>query len=275
MARLLLLLFAVISPLFINPLSAAQTVYRFGVVPQFEPRKLADIWVPILRELEKRTGFKFKMVGSPKIQDFEISFMAGEFDFAYMNPYHAMLAGEKQGYIPLLRDGGRKLFGILVVPKDSPIKDIQELAGRKMAFPAPNSLGASLMIRAELETAHGVRVRPVYVHTHSSVYLNVILNKVAAGGGVVSTLRRQNQEIQDRLRILYKTRGMTPHPITVHPRVPRAHRKAVQQAMLDMAGTEKGRALWEKIPMKMVVPARLEDYLALKKWGLERYYVAN
>ena len=30
--------------------------YRFGIVPQFEPRHHAGIWVPILDELEKLTG---------------------------------------------------------------------------------------------------------------------------------------------------------------------------------------------------------------------------
>lgn len=31
--------------------SVAETVYKFGVVPQFEPRKLSAIWSPILTEL--------------------------------------------------------------------------------------------------------------------------------------------------------------------------------------------------------------------------------
>ncbi len=33
--------------------------YAFGVVPQFEQRKLHGIWTPIIRELEKRTGLNF------------------------------------------------------------------------------------------------------------------------------------------------------------------------------------------------------------------------
>lgn len=256
-------------------MSAAEPTYGFGVVPQFAPRKLVDIWLPILKELEKRTGLKFRMFGSPKIPDFEVAFMAGDFDFAYMNPYHAMLAGEQQGYITLVRDGSRELFGILVVPKDSPIQTIKELDGRKVAFPAPNALGASLLMRAELEVIHGIKVRPIYVQTHSSVYFNVILNKVAAGGGVMRTLRKQKQEIQQRLRILYKTRGVAPHPIVAHPRVPRGHRKAVRQAFLDMARTKKGQALINKIPMRKPVLAQLEEYVDLKKLGLERFYVRN
>lgn len=256
-----------------SPVPAEEHVYRFGVVPQFEPRKLADIWIPIIQELEQRTGLRFIMVGSPKIPDFEASFMAGEFDFAYMNPYHAMLAGEEQGYVPLVHDSGRKLSGVLVVHKDSPIQDVTELEGQKVAFPAPNALGASLLMRADLETIYGVKVRPIYVQTHSSVYLNVILNKAVAGGGVMSTLKSQSQEIQDKLRILYTTREMAPHPLTAHPRVPKEHQEAVRQALLDMAATDEGQALLNRIPMKSAASVSLEDYMVLKEWGLDDFYV--
>jgi len=256
----------------VSPALADEHEYRFGVVPQFEPRKLANIWIPILEQLEQRTGFKFKMVGSPKIPDFEVSFLEGEFDFAYMNPYHAMLAGEEQGYVPLIRDGGRKLSGVLVVGKDSPIQNVADLNGQKVAFPAPNALGASLLIRADLEEVYGVKVKPVYVQTHSSVYLNVVLDQTAAGGGVLSTLKNQKPEIQDKLRVLYTTREMAPHPVTAHPRVPQAHQDAVQQVFLDIAKTEAGQALLRKIPMKSAMPAHLQDYKVLKQWGLEKYY---
>lgn len=48
--------------------------YTFGVVPQFEQRKLHAIWDPIIEELEKRTGLKFKLLTTLKIQDFEKEF---------------------------------------------------------------------------------------------------------------------------------------------------------------------------------------------------------
>jgi phosphonate transport system substrate-binding protein len=158
------------------------------------------------------------------------------------------------------------------VPKDSPIQDIRELDGKSVAFPAPNALGASLLMRAELETVHGVKVKPLYVQTHSSVYLNVILNKAAAGGGVLSTLKGQKKEIQDRLRVFYQTRAMAPHPLTAHPRVPREHREAVRQALLEMTASEEGRTLLKKIPMLEAIAANPKDYRVLKDWGLERFY---
>lgn len=253
----------------------AETSYTFGVVPQFEPRKLADIWAPILAEITQRTGLKLKMVGSPKIPDFEVSFMAGEFDFAYMNPYHAMLAAREQDYQPLVRDGSRRLQGILTVRKDSPITAIGDLEGKKIAFPAPNALGASLIIRADLATIHNVDILPVYVQTHSSVYLNVVLGTAAAGGGVLASLNQQKQEVRERLRIIYKTRTMAPHPVTAHPRVPTADREKVRQAFLDMGGNESGAALLARIPIHQVVAADRRDYAELAGWGLEKFYVKN
>ncbi len=46
--------------------ACSETQYTFGVVPQFEARRLSDIWVPILDELERRTGLNLTMVGSPE-----------------------------------------------------------------------------------------------------------------------------------------------------------------------------------------------------------------
>ncbi|MEJ2394345.1 MAG: phosphate/phosphite/phosphonate ABC transporter substrate-binding protein [Candidatus Thiodiazotropha sp.] len=252
--------------------SSEEVIYRFGVVPQFEQRKLFRIWRPILDELEHRTGFSFELIGSSKIPVFEQKYMAGTYDFAYLNPYHLLKAHDSQGYIPLVRDGERMLKGILVVSKESPIKRVQELAGKRVALPSPNALGASLLIRAELATLYNTKVIPHYVQTHTSVYLHVALGMTSAGGGVLSTLQSQKPDIRQKLRILYETQAVKPHPISVHPRVPEAHRKLVLKALLEISQSEKGAELLAKIPMRKMVPASLEDYMPLDKLGLDAFY---
>ncbi len=264
---------AIIFPL--GCFSEETAVYSFGVVPQYEYRKTFRIWRPILDELQQRTGFTFRLVGDPKTPIFEDKYLQGVYDFAFMNPYHILMAHDTQGYLPLVKDGGRMLTGVLVVPKDSPIQNVQELDGKLVAFPSANALGASLLMRAELSRLHGVEVVPKYVQTHSSVYLHVALGKTAAGGGVVSTLNSQEPEIRQKLRILYKTRPVTPHPISAHPRVPVAHRKRVLQAILDMANTPKGAALLAQIPMRKPVAASIEDYSMMYSWGLDKFYVSG
>ncbi len=249
------------------------SVHTFGVVPQYHNRKIIRIWRPILDEIEKQTGIALSLTGAPTIPAFEKKFMKGDLDFAYMNPYHILKASDSQGYIPLVRDGSRKLRGILVVSKDSPYKSAAELNDQVVALPSPNALGASMLLRADLESTFGVQIRPKYVQTHSSVYLHVAKGLVSAGGGVMSTFMAQSPDIKDRLRVLFTTRGTIPHPIVAHPRVPRSHIKKIKSALLAMGKTPEGKALLAKIPINDIRPSSLSEYKTLAGWGLDKYYI--
>jgi ABC-type phosphate/phosphonate transport system substrate-binding protein len=246
--------------------------YTIGIVPQFEIRHIRKIWSPIIKEIEKNTGIKLLLVGSPTIPDFEREFNAGNFDFAYMNPYHILLAKKSQGYIPLVRDNGRKLYGILIVRKDSKIESIADLEGKKIAFPAPNALGASLLIRADLANTFKININPVYVKTHSSVYLNVVVKQTAAGGGVQKTLNQQKINIRGALKVLYKTPEVAPHPLSAHPRVPKKVREKIKNTLLKLGENNIGKSLLAKIPMKKIGPASINDYTPLKKLNLDKFY---
>lgn len=258
-----------------SALYAKEPVYSFGVVPQFDSRKISSIWSPILKRVEDIAGVKFKLTGSPNIPKFEKQFLAGDFDFAYMNPYHLIIANNSQGYTPFLKDTGRKLFGIIVVRKDSPIQSIKELNGKKIAFPAPNALGASLLPRAEFKRVHNMKIIPSYVKSHTSVYLNVLLKQADAGGGVQKTLQQQSPTIKNALKIIHKTATVVPHPISAHPRVSKEVREEIQKAFLILGESEEGKERLAKIPMKRIGKAVLKDYQPLEKLGLSEFYVTQ
>jgi len=256
------------------PFNLIAAEYSFGVVPQFEARKLYSIWLPILKVLKQKTGHDFKMHGTESIRQFETEFTLGSYDFAYMNPWHSLLAFEKQGYVPLVKDGARKLKGILVTHKDSAIKNISQLEGKKVAFPSPNALGASLLVRAEL-MQKGISIKPVYLGTHTAVYLDTALKLVSGGGGVLATFSNQKFQVQDVLNIIYETQSIAPHPVSVHPRVSKEVINQVKQAFLEMSNEPEYQKLLAHIPMKKAVVARQEDYSPLKKMGLEHFYVKD
>ena len=249
----------------------AEQKYVFGVVPQFEQRKLFAIWKPIIEDLERRTGLSFDLVTTLKIQDFEKEFIQGNFDFAYMNPYHILKAVPAQGYIPLVRDKA-PLRGVLVVRKDGPIRTVAELSGKVVAFPSPNALGAALLMRADLERLYHIKVTPLYVKTHSSVYLHVVKDLTAAGGGVQKSLQEQSPDIRDALRVLYTTRPLPSHPVAAHPRVPKEQREKVRRALLAMGADPEGNELLSRIPMKEITAASMDDYKEMQEWGLDAYW---
>lgn len=254
-----------------SPLHAAES-YTFGVVPQYDQRQLFQIWKPVLDELHRLTGLSFRLASVPTIPVFEKEFLNGVYDFAFMNPYHALKARKSQRYAPLVRDR-TPLRGILVVRKDSPLQKPSQLNNRIVAFPSPNALGASLLMRAELSRLFHVNIEPLYVKTHDSVYLHVVQGLADAGGGVQKTLEEQEQPIRDRLRVVYTTREMPSHPIVAHPRVAGADAEKVRNALLAMAASEPGRKLLARIPMNQPVPAAMNDYFMMINWGLESFWV--
>lgn len=267
-----MLLSAALVWLLIGGAAWAET-FRFGIVPQFEPRRLAGIWTPILEELEQRTGHEFQMVGSPEISEFERGFIDGAFDFAYMNPYHFLVAAEAQDYYPIVRDRGRDLFGVLVVAEDSDFQTVSDLQGRRIAFPSPNALGAALLMRADLDRIFNIDYEAHYVSTHSSAYLNVALGEMDAAGGVMATLNSMPPDIRDSLRIIYETTRVPPHPIVAHPRVAPDIVESVRSALLAIAENPDSAALLQQIPMQKAGPADADDYDILNALQLKNYWV--
>ena len=258
-----------------STLHAAQTRFSFGVVPQFDQRRIVATWQPILDELTRRTGVQFILSGVPQVADFEKRFVAGQYDLGYADPYLASIVARRQGYQMLVRDHATALYGLLVVQRDSPIRSPRDLNGKIVAFPAPNTLGASLLVRADLANTFHVRITPRYVRTHGSVYLQVAQGLADAGGGAQSTFDSQPQTLRDRLRIIHTTAHVPPLPVVAHPRVPLAVQNKVRQAFLDMGETPAGRALLAAVPIRSVGPASARDYVVLEQLGLKAFHVED
>ncbi len=255
-----------------TPVASGADTYTFGIVPQYDQRQMFATWKPILNELEKRTGLSFRLVPTPTIPAFEKEFLKGGYDFVYLNPYHLVKANKAAGYIPFVRDRN-DLRGILVARKDSPIKSPSELNGKTLVFPAPNSMGASLLMRADLSNLFHIKFKALYVTSHDSVYLHVAKGLAEAGGGVEKTLQEQEGAVKDALKVIYETRPMPSHPVASHPRIPNAVVEKVRKAFIEMETTPGGRELLAKIPMKHPVAAAMKEYAPMMKWGLDTFWV--
>lgn len=247
--------------------------YSIAVVPQFRAEEIHRDWTPALERLRAATGASFSLRIAADIPAFEESMLAGQPDFAYMNPYHQVMARRAQGYVPLVRDS-KPLTGILVVRKDDPIRSAAELDGKEVAFPAPNAFGASLWIRALLAEREKIRIVPVYVKTHSNAFRHAATGRAAAAGGIGMTLAEEPEELRSALRVLIETPGVASHPLSAHPRVPEAVRRVVTETLLGMAHDAAGRAVLRDIQIPNPVRAdHARDYQPLEKVGLEKYVV--
>ncbi|QWD61812.1 phosphate/phosphite/phosphonate ABC transporter substrate-binding protein [Polynucleobacter sp. MWH-UH25E] len=252
---------------------SAVVVRSVYVVPQLAPTQLYATWAPVLERVGKSAKACFDLQIPVSINAFEKAVMSGKADFAFMNPYHLVMAHRAQGYDPLLADGKQLLDGIIVVKADSPITSIAELKNQKVAFPSPNAFGASLLMRSLFSKAH-VPITPVYVRSHGNVYRAVILGDAAAGGGVNATFLRERLEVRERLRILYVSPGFRPHPFAVHPRVPQGINVAVMEGFMNLKRDPSSEALLEGIQMPdPIAVSYKQDYQALENLDLDKFVV--
>ena len=248
-------------------------VYTFDVVPQFPAAKIYTTWSPLLQRIGQDAGLCFELRVSASIPEFEQRFLKGESDFTFLNPYHAVLAYQKKKYQPLLADAQDLLTGILVVRSDNPIKNLNDLKGKNVSFPAPNSFAASLLIRAEL-AKQKIDVNPVFVKTHSNVYRSVINKDALAGGGVNNTLDNEAPEVRQQLRVLYETPAYTPHPIATHPSVTSEVRERFLKAMVKLSQDEGGQKLLDGINLnKPQAVSYAKHYKVLESLQLEKFLV--
>ena len=185
-AVVLLLLF--LSPLL--PLSAkAQEdspkpiTLSFGVVPQQSSTTMASRWVPFLRYLSIKSGYRIVFNTAKDIPTFEKRCTAGAYDLAYMNPLHYVIYNISPGYRVFAKEKLKALTGIIVVGKDSSYRELAELRGAELAFPSPGAFAASIVTRGHLKEI-GVEFSPHYLTSHDSVYRAVSQGLFAAGGGV-------------------------------------------------------------------------------------------
>lgn len=250
----------------------ARDIYSFAIVPQYSAGDTFRVWQPIIRQLNDVLPFRLELETAPDISSFEHLCEAGQFDFAFVNPYHLLWLHRNRGYDPLLSDHSGRIRGVLVTRREGGIANVSQLDNQPVAFPSPNSLGASMMLRRDLNETFGLSVQPHYVKNHSSVYLNVALGVTAAGGGVQKTLEQQPQHIRDQLQLLHRTETVPSHPIVVHPRVSQDARQALVDVMLKLAQNEVFKALLRKVPVYQLGPVSFSDYEPLQQLGLEAYY---
>jgi phosphonate transport system substrate-binding protein len=257
-----------------TPSLAETPVYSFAVVPQFKPMQLHQDWDPVLERISRETGVKLKLTIAPSIPKSAAELNKAVPDFTYTDPYQAFTAMKGHGYLPMLRST-KPLNGILVVRKDSEIKKIQDLDGKIIGFPAPNSFGASLYLRALL-SAEKIKFTPRYLNNHNLVYKHVALGHVAAGGSVTSALNEETPEMRAQLTVLYQTPDVAPHPIIAHPRVPANIRKSVVASLLGMQQDSEGRNMLKEIRMPNLIEADFQkDYAPLEKLNIQQFIVTD
>lgn len=238
-----------------------------GIVPQQSPLKLQKVWQPIAMYLSEKTGEKIVFKTEKSINKFEDILYAGGYDFAYMNPYHYVIAHKKQDYIAKVR-ATKSIKGILVMKKGSSRKMLNDNNARYL-FPSPNAFAATLLTKFELIEKFKVDPKVLqkarYVNSHDSVYKATSRGIGDVGGGIERTFRNLNDtHTKKSLVIVHTTKAYPSHPFAFKPTLDKQIVDKIVEALLHMP-----KPMLKSLSMKALKKIDHDEYMSVEKLALK------
>ncbi len=216
-------------------------VYRFSPGNQYNVTVSASFWNPIIRYVSRRSGVPLDLKLGRTQADTTSYVLAREVDFAFtnhlFNPERA-----RMGWTVFGRRDGPPLRGQIVVPADSPVKNLADLAGAAVAFPGPEAVVAYKVTYAHLLRQH-VPVDVIFASNMDGVFTQLFAGKVKAAGANSQLVQHYSARERKAFRVLWSSEPFNDLALMVSPRVPAAQVHAVAQAFFDMDKDPEGHRI--------------------------------
>ena len=254
----------IVATVFVTVLNAEIVM---GVVPQQSPLKLLKVWKPISKYLSEKTGEKVIFKTEKSISKFEEVLYKGGYDFAYMNPYHFIVANKVQAYEARVR-ASKNIKGILVKKKGSS-KDKTIDKNSRFLFPSPNAFAATLLIKYDLVQKYNVDLSVInkarYVNSHDSVYKGVSRGIGDIGGGIERTFNSLNDsDTKNNLVIIHTTKEYPSHPFAFKPTMSKKLQKKLVEALLSMP-----KLYLDSLKIKSLKAIKNDEYDSVKELAIK------
>lgn len=253
------------------------TEYVVGIHPLHNPQRLLEVYGPIVDYINARIPEAFfKLEASRNYEEFDKKLYAGQFAFAMPNPYQSVRSLQ-HGYRIFAKMGDDDNFrGIILVRKDSGIREVGDLKGKAVSYPAITALAATMMPQYYLHT-HGIDVnRDIenrYVGSQESSIMNVLLGHVAAAATWPvpwQTFSQQHPEQAAELEVKWQTEPLLNNGWVVRDDIPQAIADRFSAILLTLQDSDQGREILARIPVSRFESANNETYRPVRDF-LEKF----
>ena len=226
-----------------SPASAEVHAYSFNVLNHRPIALTAAYWNPILAYVSRKSGVLLELKLSKSIQENTAKAETGAFDFVFTNHFFTP-ERDRLGYRVIARPAGPGIRGQIVVPEDSPIKSLQELDGKAVAFPTADGF-AGYWVPMDALLKAGAKPKTVYSGNHQASLLMMTRHEVAAAGINDAVLDNFAQRTGFKYRILWSSKVYNDLCIMASPRLSKNKVEAVKAAFVNMLKDSEGRKILE------------------------------
>ena len=242
-------------------------IYIVGIHPLHNPKRLFEVYAPIIDFIDAQLpDVELKLEASRNYEEFDKKLYSGHFDFAMPNPYQTVLS-LRHGYKIFAKMADDQDFrGIILVRKDSDIKQISDLKGKAVSYPAKTALAATMMPQQYLHT-HGLNVNTdienCYVGSQESSIMNVLLGHVAAAATWPvpwKTFSAEHPDQAAQLEIKWQTESLPNNGWVVRNDIPAQLVEQFLQQLLNLQDSETGQKMLAAIPVSRFEAANEKTY---------------
>lgn len=237
-----------------------------GIHPYLPATELVNRFTPLTDYLSRRVGKRVVIDIAKDYKEHIDKIGNNEINIAFMGPVSYVKLVEKYGKKPVLARlevTGKPTFkGAIITAKDSGVKTLADLKGKRFAFVDPESTMGHLVPRYMMLKA-GVGIEDLaeyeFIYNHHNVALGVLAGDFEAGAVKEDVF----YEYEKRgLRVLEWTPAISEHVFVTSPLLSKETARALQEALLGLKDEKQGRAIMLKIQENLtgIVPAVDRDY---------------
>lgn len=230
-----------------------EPVYRFSPVNQYGINLTAAYWNPIIAYVSEKSGVKLQLKIGRTSADTTAYVLAQEVEFIFSNHLFSP-EREQLGWKVFGRRLTPPVHAQLVVPADSPITDLAQLAGKDVAFPGPEALIAYKFPAAQL-MARKVEFKTVFGGNMDGAFAQLASGKVSAVGANSQLAEGYTRREGRRFRVLWQSGPLHDLALMSAAKVPDKAQKAVAAAFIGMHTDPKGRQILEQASQQVGLSA--------------------
>jgi phosphonate transport system substrate-binding protein len=221
-----------------NMAIAADKVYTFGVLNQRNPVLTAEYWNSILDYVSKKSGVALQLKMGKTVQETDSMTEGGEFDFLFSN--HIFIPRiSKAGYQVIARPIEESIKGQIVVMDYAPIRMLEDLEGKEVAFPSEMAFVAYAVTMDAL-MQKGIQVKTVLAGNQEGAMGQLKAGRVSAASVNSQVMREFANREHFKYRVLWSSAKFAGMPIAVNRRVNKKAMRAVRDAFVGMASDPEG-----------------------------------
>ena len=200
------------------------------------------------------------------------SFEAGQMDGAFFGSFTGALAIERLGVVPLARpvnlDGTSSYHGFLFVRKDSKIRTVEDMRGKRMAFVEKATTAGYVFPLAWLKERgvkgpDGFFSEYYFTGSHDAAIVAVLDGKADVGAAkhsVWNRVERVNPRVGAELHILAESARVPSNGLCVRKEMEPDLREALRRALLDLEGDPEGAKVLAEFGAIRFIETTARDY---------------